>query len=217
MREQISRPTRSISGSRNPRVVVEATPRRSPFHLAGLRTSNGIGFLVGGDAGLFKPALRGLAGHARCGQVEQDQVSVGAAGNDRYPAGSQDRGQLRGIALDLVGVAPELRLQRLAQADRLRGYHLRVQAALNARKDCGLQLLLPAFLARQDHAAARPPEGLGGGRGDDVGMRYRRWVRAARHEAGEVRHVHDKVGTDLVRGMGESFEIQGLAGRTIRR
>ena len=216
-REEITRPTRSVSASRNPRVVAAATPRRSPLHLAGLRTSKGIGFLLEVMPARSRTRSDGLAGHSGCGQVEQDQVGVGPAGNDRHPAVSQNRGQLRGVALHLVGVAPEFRLQRLAQADRLRRYDLRVEAALNAWKDGGLQLPLPALLACEDHAAAGTPEGLGSGCGDDIGVRYRRRVRATRHEAGEVRHVHHETGADLVRGTGEPLEIQSLADKTIRR
>ena len=51
-------------------------------------------------------------------------MGVRAAGNDGQSAIGQDRGQARGVVLDLVGVVSELGLQRLAQADRLRGYDL---------------------------------------------------------------------------------------------
>ena len=120
---------------------------------------------------------------------QQDDVGVRAARHDRQPALGQDRGQARGVVLDLVGVVSELRLQRLAQADRLRGYDLSVDAALDARKDGGLQLLSPALIPRKDHSAARPAQGLCGGAGDNIGVRYRRRAGAAGHEAGDMRHI----------------------------
>ena len=112
------------------------------------------------------------------------------AAPDDPDAAVGDRGGERARILDHPPpVIPELRAQRLAQAHRLGGQHVRVKAPLHAGEDRGLQTPGELVRAREDDAAAGPAQGLGRGAGHDVGMRHGRGVYAGGHETGDMRHV----------------------------
>ncbi len=78
-------------------------------------------------------------------------------------------------------------------------------------RDRGVELLLDLLVgARQDQATARTAQGLVGGGGDHVGERHRVRVDASGDQAGDVGHVDEQVGADLVCDGAEAGEIEDL-------
>jgi hypothetical protein len=74
----------------------------------------------------------GLPSIALVGQVDQDEVVVGAAGDEVEAVLGQRRRQRLGVGHDLVRVVRERRLRRLVQGDRDAGRGVVVRAALQA-------------------------------------------------------------------------------------
>src|SRR5690606_35386539 len=161
--------------------------------------------LVDRDVGLAEGFLGGLAGHALADHVDQHQVVLGAGGDDLVVALDDHLRHRPRVLHHLSLVGLELRLQRFLDGHRLGGDHVHQRAALDAGEDDALQLLADlgiglarALLAGDDDAAARAAQGLVRGRGDHVGVRHRVGIHARGHEAGDVRHVHEQPGADLV-------------------
>ena len=91
------------------------------------------------------------------------------------------------------------------------------RAALQAGEHRRVDLLGELLVVGEDHAAARAAQGLVRGRGDDMGVRERRGMRAARDQPGEMRHVDHEIGADLVGDRAEALEIPDAAHRPSRR
>ena len=102
------------------------------------------------------------------------------------------------------------------ERDRLAGDHVHQRAALLAGED-GRVDLLGVLLLAEDHAAARAAERLVDRRRDDVRVRHRARVQPAGDEAGEVRHVDEQVGADLVGDLRGSARSRAAAGRPTSR
>ncbi|MNN20665.1 hypothetical protein D3C81_1339560 [compost metagenome] len=62
----------------------------------------------------------------------------------------------------------------------------------------------------QNQSATRPAQGLVGGGGDHIGIRQRVGVQACRDQPGDVGHVDEQVGPDLVGDLPETREVEGL-------
>ena len=170
------------------------------------------GVVVELDARGVERAGGDLAGDALGGEVGEDQVVVGAAGDER-PAALDEGGRERaGVGDDLVGVAPELGGGGLAQRDGDAGGGVVVRAALQAGEHGAIDRLLVRRSA-QDHAAARPAQGLVRGGGDHVGDGDRRGVRAGGDQAGDVGDIGDEDRADLAGDLGERGEVDGARDR----
>ncbi|MNO97992.1 hypothetical protein D3C76_897220 [compost metagenome] len=136
---------------------------------------------------------------------------LGATGNHVETTLDEHAGHGLGVLHDLLLVSLELRLQGFLEADGLGSDDVLQRATLGAREDGGVQLLLDLFvLASEDQAAARAAQGLVGGGGDHVGERNRVRVHASGNQAGNVGHVDEQVGTDLVGDFAEAWEVQHL-------
>ena len=132
---------------------------------------------------------------------------VGAAGNEAQAALDQALAQGGGVFDDGMGVLGERRLRRLAKGDGLGGDDVHERTALPSGEH-GLVVLVVNLLVVRDHeAATRATQGLVRGRGNDVGMRYRRRMSAASDKAGDVRHVDHEIGTHLVGDIGKGLEV----------
>ena len=66
---------------------------------------------------------------------------------------------------------------------------------------------LAYFSLRQDHAGARSAQRLVRGGGDDVGVLARVGMHARRHQAGDVRHVHQEDRAHRIGDLAEAREI----------
>ena len=90
---------------------------------------------------------------ALAGEVDEQQVVVGAAGDEVEPALDQRGGKRRRVGDDRAGVVGELRLRGLVQRDRDRGGGVVVRAALQAREDRAVDR--GGVLARRTAASRR--------------------------------------------------------------
>ena len=81
------------------------------------------------------------------------------------------------------------------------------RAALQAGEDRRIDLLGEVRVIGQDHAAAGAAQGLVRGRGDDMGVRERRGMGAARDEPGEMGDVDDEISADRVANGAETLEV----------
>ena len=140
-------------------------------------------------------------------EVDQHQVIVGAAGHELVAACEDRFGHRLGVGDDRMRVSLELGRQRLVEGDRLGGDDVHQRPALEAGKDRRVDLLGEVLVVGQDHAAARAAQGLVGGRGDDMGVRERRGMRAARDQPGEMGDVDDEIGADRVADRAEALEV----------
>ena len=157
--------------------------------------------------GALQRRLRRLAGQLFRPQIDQHQMVVGAARDQRIAARQDRRGERLGVGDHRMGVVLEFRRQRLGEGDRLGGDHMHQRAALQARKDRRIDLFGEALVVGQDHAAARAAQGLVGRGGDDMGVRERRGMRAARHQPGEMRDIDDEISADRVADRPEPRKI----------
>ena len=126
----------------------------------------------------------------------------------RKPSSASPPASAAGVAHDLGGVLPEVRLRGQVERDRLRRDHVHQRAALQTRED-RLVDRRRVLLAAEDRAGPRAPQGLVRREGDDVGVRNRARVRTTGDQAGDVRGVDDEEGIDLVGDRTERGEVDG--------
>jgi hypothetical protein len=147
-----------------------------------------------------------LAAHVLVREVREDEVVVGAAGDERDAARRERLGQGPGVVDDLLRVDLEVGLEGLVRRDREAGDRAVVRTALEAREH-GLVDRARVLGGGEDHAAARTTQRLVRGRGDDVREADRARVRAARDEARDVRDVGREHGADVTRDLRERGEV----------
>ena len=104
-----------------------------PGRVEGLARVVGHRVVVDDDPGPVEGLRRRLARHVLGGEVDEDQVVVGAAGDQVEAARQQPVGERPGVGDDRVGVVAERRLRRLVQGDRDGGRGVVVRPALEAR------------------------------------------------------------------------------------
>ena len=149
-------------------------------------------------------------------------MGVGAAADDPDPAVCERGGERARVLDDAPPVVPELRPKGLAQANRLGGEDVGMEAALYSGEYRGLEALGERIRARQDKPAPGPAQGLGRGAGDDVGVRQGRGVRARGDEPCDMGHVDQEPCFDGFGDPCHAFEVDrarigGAAGDQQRR
>ena len=141
---------------------------------------------------------------------------IGAAGNDAQALALERRCHSARVLYDLVSVRRELGLERLAEADRLRGDGMHERPTLRVGEHRTVDV--PAMLLRaEDERAARPPQRLVRRAGHDGRVGQRRRVCARSHQPGYVRHVHHEHGAHLFRYLREPREIYRPGVRRVSR
>src|SRR5262249_55504737 len=110
--------------------------------------------LVDGNAGVIERFLGDFAGQAAFGNVNEQQVIVGAAGYDAETEAFEFVGEGASVGDGLRRIGLELGLECLAERNGLGGDDVHERATLQSRKYRGVDLFLPVRLA-QDDAAAR--------------------------------------------------------------
>ncbi len=126
--------TCSTSRSLKPRVVEAGVPMRRPLVIIGGRGSFGTAFLFTVMLALAQGRIRILAGDVAADQAQQEQMVVGAAGDDLIAARGESRGHGARVRQHLALVVAEFRLQRLEQRHRLGRDDVHQRAALGARE-----------------------------------------------------------------------------------
>ncbi len=139
-------------------------------------------------------------------QVNQHQVVVGAAGDEREALLQQRAGEHLRVAHDLALILAEEEALRLLEADGLGGHHVHLRPALQAREDRAVDVAR-VLLRGEDERAARPAEGLVGGGGHDVADRHRVGVHTCRHEPRDVRDVRQEDRVYLIGNLPEAPEV----------
>ena len=168
----------------------------------------GDGVLVDRDAHRVEQALGILARDvARRGEVNEQEVVVGPAGDEPQPARLHAAPERLCVGKDGVGVGGKVRGERLAKGDGLAGDDVLERAALAAGEDRGVEPLGKVRIVCQDEAAARSAQGLVRGGGGDVRKGHGAGVAAGGHEAGDVGHVHHEGGAHGMGDLGEALEV----------
>ena len=155
-----------------------------------------------------QPLLQGPAGDAPAAQIHQHQVVVRAAGNQIKALRFHSLRQGGGVFHGAPGIVGKLRLHSLPETHGLAGDDVEQRPPLHPGKHGAVDLLCP-FLPGQDHAASGAPEGLVGGGGHHIGIGHGVHVLSARHQTGNVGHVHQQRSAVPVGDVGKGFEIQG--------
>ncbi len=88
-------------------------------------------------------------------EIDQHQMRIGAARDDREPAFDQRLGERLGVRDDRLRIVLELRLQRLAEGHRLGGDDMHQRPALQAGEDGAVDLLADLLVI----ARTMPPRG----------------------------------------------------------
>ena len=158
---------------------------------------------------LVQIVLQLLAGAVLVGQVDQQQVVVRAAGDQLHTAGGQLGFKRLRVLNDFAGILLELRLQRLAKADGLRGDDVLQRAALRAGEDGGVDALDDILVVRQNQAAAGAAQRLVGRGGDHVGVGYGALVLAACDKTRNVRHIDHQHRAVAVGDLGQLLKVDG--------
>ena len=137
---------------------------------------------------------------------------VGAAGDHMVAHGRE--GLRHGLAVGhhVVDIGAVGRGQRLLRRHRLTGDDVLQGAALHTGEH-GAVHLLGKRRAAEDHASARPPQGLVGGGGDDIRQTEGAGMLPRRHQTGDVGHVHHEIRPRLLRGGGKAGKVDGTAVR----
>ena len=196
-----------MSSSTMPRVVSAGVPMRRPGGVHRRALVEGDRVAVDGDPDLLEAVLGGLAVEPGRGQVDEHEVDVGAAGEDRDAALLQALGERLGVGDRLALAGAELLAGGDLQRDGLGGDRVHQRPALLAGEDRFVDRFR-VLLAAEDHAAARAAEGLVDRRRDDVGVRHRVGVLAGGDQAGEVGHVDHQLGPDRVGDLAEGGEVE---------
>ena len=118
----------------------------------------------------------------------------------------EPRGERFGVVHDLLLICLEPGLERFVEADGLGRDDVHERAALDAGEDLAVDVLGELLLA-DDDAAARAAQALVRGGGDEIRDADRARMHARGDEAGDVRHVHEKVGADAIRDLAHALEI----------
>ena len=158
---------------------------------------------------LVQIVLQLLAGAVLVGQVDQQQVVVRAAGDQLHAAGGQLGFKRLRVLNYFAGILLELRLQRLAKADGLRGDDVLQRAALRAGEDGGVDALDDILVVRQNQAAAGAAQRLVGRGGDHVGVRHGALVLAACDKTCDVRHIDHQHRAVAVGDLGQLLKVDG--------
>ena len=158
---------------------------------------------------LVQIVLQLLAGAVFVGQVDQQQVVVRAARDQLHAAGGQLGFKRLRVLNNFAGILLELRLQRLAKADGLRGDDVLQRAALRAGEDGGVDALDDILVVRQNQTAAGAAQRLVGRGGDHVGVGHGALVLAACDKTRNVRHIDHQHRAVAVGDLGQLLKVDG--------
>src|SRR5207253_2915362 len=106
----------------------------------------GNAVLVAGDAGVLEAFVSVLAGEAEGTKIDESDMRIGASSDKVGTPFLETVGQRLGVGDYRLRISLELRLQRLAEGNRLGGDDVHQRSALKSGKDRGVDLLGDDFV-----------------------------------------------------------------------
>lgn len=188
----------------------------------GLVTGDGV--LVAGNVDLLQNGLNTGTVKALGAQVQEDHVAVSAVRDELVTEGLELVLQSLGVLDDLLLVLLELGSGSLLQGNGESGDGVVVGATLVAGEDGKVDGTLKVVhdllaslvgaadtLAEEDHGTTGATQGLVGGGGHDIGVLEGRGDDTSGDQAGDVGHVDNEVGTDLVSDLAHALVVDQTA------
>ena len=163
--------------------------------------------LVDGEPHRIEQRLGILARDARGSEIDQAQVVIGPTGHESQAACRHPLAKCRSVLDHVVDIRLELGAQGLAKGHRLTRNHMHERTALRAGEHRLVNGAGKLVVVGEDKAAARAAQGLVARRGDDIGMRKGRRMRARRDQAGDMRHIYHEAGTHTMRDGCDALKI----------
>ena len=108
---------------------------------------------------------------------------------------------------DSARIGGEFRPQRFPERHRFGRDHMHQWAALQTRKDGGIDAPRDIGIVTEDHAAARAPQCLVRRRRDDMRVRDRARMRLPGDKPRKMRHIDHQIGAGAVGNRAEASEI----------
>lgn len=190
---------------------------------SGLVTWDGV--LVASDVDLLQDSLETSTVQGLGSQIQQDHVAVGAIGDELVAQLLEFELDGLGVLHNLLLVLLELGGGSLLEGDRQSGDGVVVGATLVTREDgevdgslqvihnvlAGLGVVAADALTEEDHGATRTTEGLVGSGGHHIGILERRRNDASSDQPGDVSHIHNEVGADLVSNLTHALVVNQTA------
>lgn len=188
------------------------------------RLITGDGVLVAGNVDLLQNGLNAGTVEALGAQVQEDHVAVSAVRDELVAEGLELILQSLGVLDDQLLVLLELGRGSLLQSDSQSGDGVVVGATLVTREDGEVDGTLQVVhdllaslvgaadaLAEKDHGTTGPTERLVGGGGHDIGVLEGRRDDTSGDQTGDVGHVDNEVGTDLVSDLAHALVVDQTA------
>jgi hypothetical protein len=177
---------------------------------SGLVTRDGV--LVAGNVDLLQNSLDTSTVEGLGTEIQQNHVGVGTVGDELVANGLELILERLGILDHLLLVLLELRSSSVLEGNRESGDGVVVRTTLVSREDrevdgtlkviedvlAGLGVGVADTLAEEDHGTTGTTERLVGGGGDNIGVFEGRGDDASGNQTGDVSHINNEVGTDLV-------------------
>lgn len=188
------------------------------------RLVTGDGVLVAGNVDLLKDSLNTGTVQALGAQVQEDHVAVSAVGDELVAEGLELFLKGLGVLDDLGLVLLELGGVNLLQGNSQGSDGVVVGATLVTGEDGevdGVLKVVHDVLAslvgaadtttEEDHGTTGTTQGLVGGGGDDIGVLEGRGDDTGSNQTGDVGHINDEVGTDLVGDLAHALVVDQTA------
>ena len=150
-----------------------------------------------------------FSSHPDATQIQQHHVVVGAVADDIDAAGDQLFSEGCRIGNHLLAIGLKRRLQCFPEGHSLGSDHVLQRAALAAREHGLIELFGELGIAAEDQAAAGAAQGLVGGGGHHIAMGDRAGMHSSGHEAGDVGHIGQQIGTHFISDGAEGGEVDG--------
>jgi hypothetical protein len=176
------------------------------------RLVTGDGVLVAGNVDLLKNGLDTSTIQGLGAKVQENHVAVGTVGDELVAQGLELFLKSLGVLDHLLLVLLELRGGSVLERNRKSGDGVVVGTTLVARENgevngalkviqdvlAGLGVGVAYTLAEEDHGTTGTTERLVGSGGDNIGVLEGRGDNASSNQTGDVSHVHNEIGADLV-------------------
>ncbi len=189
------------------------------------RLVTGDGVLVASNVDLLKNSLDTSTVQRLRAKVQEDHVAVGTVGDELVAHDLELFLKSLGVLDHLLLVLLELRGGSVLKRNRESGDGVVVGTTLVARENgevngalkvihdvlASLGVGVADTLAEEDHGTTGTTKGLVGGGSNNIGVLERRGDNASSNQTGDVSHVHNEVGADLVSDLAHASIVNQTA------